>query len=190
MPSPFASTQVGGGSGASGCFGFRELFFLATGGGNTGLAVQGRVYAVVSVAASGGAVLAGSCAGRAAPQKNSPVSRKRILIPHSMVKFCRVIDLRLPDSAALVPEYRSCVLYPATIPSRKISKCSIVPLSDGEARRELVWKAWTDRKQLTQWWGPHAFTNPVCEVDVRAGGAFLLPLRTPNGVVYPMKGVF
>jgi hypothetical protein len=102
--------QMGGGSGGSGCFGFRELFFFATGGGNTGLAVQGRVYAVVSVAAGGGAVFAVSCAGRAAPKKNSPVSRKRILIPRNMVKFCRVIDLRLPDSAALVPEYRSCVL--------------------------------------------------------------------------------
>jgi uncharacterized protein YndB with AHSA1/START domain len=53
----------------------------------------------------------------------------------------------------------------------------MVPLSDGQARRELVWKAWTDPKQLAQWCGPHGFTDPVCKVDVRAGGAILIPMR-------------
>jgi len=59
-----------------------------------------------------------------------------------------------------------------------------------DAPRELVWKAWTDPKQLAQWWGPQGFTNPVCELDPRPGGAILVHMRAPNGVVYPMKGVF
>jgi uncharacterized protein YndB with AHSA1/START domain len=27
------------------------------------------------------------------------------------------------------------------------------------APRDLVWAAWTDSKQMAQWWGPHHFTN-------------------------------
>ncbi len=59
-----------------------------------------------------------------------------------------------------------------------------------DAPRELVFKAWTETKHMAQWWGPNGFTNPVCELDVRAGGAIRIHMRAPNGVVYPMKGVF
>ena len=59
-----------------------------------------------------------------------------------------------------------------------------------DAPRELVFKAWTDPKHLAQWWGPHGFTNPVCELDVRTGGALRIVMRAPYGVDYPMKGVF
>jgi uncharacterized protein YndB with AHSA1/START domain len=59
-----------------------------------------------------------------------------------------------------------------------------------DAPRDLVWKAWTDAKHLAQWWGPHGFTNPVCEVDLRPGGAILIHMKAPDGTVYPMKGTF
>jgi uncharacterized protein YndB with AHSA1/START domain len=59
-----------------------------------------------------------------------------------------------------------------------------------DAPRALVFKAWTDTKHMAQWWGPNGFTNPVCELDVRVGGAMRIDMRAPNGVVYPMKGVF
>jgi uncharacterized protein YndB with AHSA1/START domain len=59
-----------------------------------------------------------------------------------------------------------------------------------DAPRELVFKAWTDPKHVAHWWGPHGFTNPVCELDVRKGGAIRIDMRAPNGVVYPMTGVF
>jgi uncharacterized protein YndB with AHSA1/START domain len=59
-----------------------------------------------------------------------------------------------------------------------------------DAPRELVFKMWTDPKHLAQWWGPKGFTNPVCELDVRPGGAILIHMRGPDGTVYPMKGVF
>lgn len=59
-----------------------------------------------------------------------------------------------------------------------------------DAPRELVWKMWTDVGHLAQWWGPNGFTNPLCEADVRKGGAIRIHMRRPNGVVYPMKGVF
>lgn len=59
-----------------------------------------------------------------------------------------------------------------------------------DAPRDLVWKAWTDPKHVARWWGPHGFTNPVCELDLRPGGALRIDMRGPDGVVYPMRGVF
>jgi uncharacterized protein YndB with AHSA1/START domain len=59
-----------------------------------------------------------------------------------------------------------------------------------DAPRALVFKAWTDPKQLAQWWGPRGFTNPVCEVDVSPGGAIRIHMRGPDGTVYPMTGIY
>jgi uncharacterized protein YndB with AHSA1/START domain len=58
------------------------------------------------------------------------------------------------------------------------------------APRELVFKAWTDPKELAKWWGPKTFTIPVCEVDLKPGGALRIVMRAPDGAEYPMKGVF
>jgi uncharacterized protein YndB with AHSA1/START domain len=58
------------------------------------------------------------------------------------------------------------------------------------APRDLVFKAWTDPALLALWWGPSGFTNPVCELDVRPGGALLIHMQGPDGAVYPMQGVF
>jgi uncharacterized protein YndB with AHSA1/START domain len=59
-----------------------------------------------------------------------------------------------------------------------------------DAPRELVFKAWTDPKRVAQWWRPRGFTNPVCELDVRPGGAIRIHMRGPDGTVYPMTGVY
>ena len=59
-----------------------------------------------------------------------------------------------------------------------------------DAPRELVFKLWTDPKHVARWWGPKWFTNPVCELDARPGGAIRIDMADPDGVIYPMKGVF
>ncbi len=59
-----------------------------------------------------------------------------------------------------------------------------------DAPRELVWKAWTDPEQIKQWFGPKTFTTPVCKVDLRVGGGFLLSMRSPEGRDYWVKGVY
>ena len=59
-----------------------------------------------------------------------------------------------------------------------------------DAPRERVFDAWIDPGQLAQWWGPKGFTNPVCEVDARPGGAIRIDMRAPDGTVYPMTGAF
>ena len=50
-----------------------------------------------------------------------------------------------------------------------------------DAPRQLVFKGWTDPKHMAQWWGPHGFTNPVCELDVRPGGTWHIVMRGPDG---------
>ncbi|MGH6672814.1 MAG: SRPBCC family protein [Xanthobacteraceae bacterium] len=57
-----------------------------------------------------------------------------------------------------------------------------------DARRALVFRAWTEANHLAQWWGPKGFTNPVCEIDARVGGKLRIHMRAPDGSIYPMKG--
>src|ERR1022692_2953719 len=62
------------------------------------------------------------------------------------------------------------------------------------APRGLVWKAWTDPKQISQWWGPHGFTAPLCEWDAQPGNTILVHMHGPKGSPFdfdmPMGGIF
>lgn len=59
-----------------------------------------------------------------------------------------------------------------------------------DAAPDVVFKAWTDPRQIAQWWGPKNFTNPVCELDVRSGGAWRIVMRAPDGMEYISAGVY
>ena len=59
-----------------------------------------------------------------------------------------------------------------------------------DAPRELVFEAWTNPNHVAQWWGPEMFTNPVCTMDVRQGGAYRIVTRSADGVDFAAKGVF
>lgn len=59
-----------------------------------------------------------------------------------------------------------------------------------DAPRELVWRAMTDPKHVARWWGGPGFTNPVCEMDVRPGGAWHHVMRFPDGHELDMHFVF
>lgn len=59
-----------------------------------------------------------------------------------------------------------------------------------DAPRALVFKAFIDPRHLAQWWGPHGMTCPVCEVDLRPGGRYRIVMRSPDGVDYPLTGVY
>jgi uncharacterized protein YndB with AHSA1/START domain len=59
-----------------------------------------------------------------------------------------------------------------------------------DAPRALVWRAWTEPARMAEWWGPKTFTSPVCDMDVRPGGAWRIVMRFPDGTDYPLKGVY
>jgi uncharacterized protein YndB with AHSA1/START domain len=50
-----------------------------------------------------------------------------------------------------------------------------------DAPRELVWKAWTERDRLMQWFGPKGFRMTAARLDFRPGGIFHYCLRSPSG---------
>jgi len=50
-----------------------------------------------------------------------------------------------------------------------------------EASRDKVWKAWTERDQLLQWFGPKGFQMTTARLDFRPGGSFHYCLRGTDG---------
>jgi len=69
-------------------------------------------------------------------------------------------------------------------------KANLVLTRTFNAPAALVYKVWTDPYHLAQWWGPHHFTNPVCEVDLRSGGVIRIHMKGPDGQMYPSNGTF
>jgi uncharacterized protein YndB with AHSA1/START domain len=59
-----------------------------------------------------------------------------------------------------------------------------------DAPLEMVWDAWTDPKQVVQWWGPRGFTTTIHKMDVRPGGAWRQTMHGPDGAHYPGRSVF
>lgn len=59
-----------------------------------------------------------------------------------------------------------------------------------DAPVELVYRVWTDPVHMAKWWGPQGFSNPVCEMDVRAGGKIRIDMEAPDGTLYSMRGVY
>jgi len=75
-------------------------------------------------------------------------------------------------------------------PAEALARREVILTRIFDAPVELVWAAWTDPRHMARWWGPKGFTNPVCELDVRQGGAIRIHMRAPNGQVHPMTGTF
>ena len=50
-----------------------------------------------------------------------------------------------------------------------------------DAPREGVWRAWTERARLMQWFGPKGFKMPAAKIDFRPGGTFHYCTEAPNG---------
>jgi uncharacterized protein YndB with AHSA1/START domain len=56
-----------------------------------------------------------------------------------------------------------------------------------DAPVKMVWEAWTDPKQVAQWWGPRGFTITTHSKDLRTGGHWHYTMHGPDGVDYPNK---
>lgn len=59
-----------------------------------------------------------------------------------------------------------------------------------DAPRELVFKAWTEREHIDQWWGPTGFRNETLAMEVRPGGMWRYIMHGPDGVDYPNRVVY
>ena len=93
-----------------------------------------------------------------------------------------MINLIIPSSSHTT--HRQAVL-PVSDPA-----CEFHLIRTLEAGRLSVFKAWTDPQVLAEWWGPHAYTNPVCEINARQAGQYRIVMRCPDGIDYPLTGTF
>src|SRR5213082_361292 len=67
----------------------------------------------------------------------------------------------------------------------------IVAMRVIDAARRLVWEAWTSPKHVPHWLlGPEGFTMPVCEIDLRPGGAWRYGWRNPQGREFIVSGTY
>lgn len=55
---------------------------------------------------------------------------------------------------------------------------------------EQVFSAWTDPKQLAQWWGPKGMRAGVVELDVRPGGRWRTSMIGEDGREFFVSGVY
>ena len=58
------------------------------------------------------------------------------------------------------------------------------------APRERVFQAWTDPKQVVQWFGPDGFKVESLECDIRPGGRWRFIYTGPDGTRYENRMVF
>jgi len=59
-----------------------------------------------------------------------------------------------------------------------------------DARRERVWRAFTEPEHLKEWWPPQTFTMIAMNMDFRAGGAFHCGMRSHEGYKMWAKFVY
>jgi len=59
-----------------------------------------------------------------------------------------------------------------------------------QARRHLVFTAYTDPQMVVNWWGPRELTTTVEQLDARSGGGWRFIQRDPDGNMYAFHGVF
>ena len=55
---------------------------------------------------------------------------------------------------------------------------------------EKLYRCWTEPALLTQWFAPLPWTTPHAELDVRAGGANRITMRSPEGEDMPNEGIY
>jgi len=60
-----------------------------------------------------------------------------------------------------------------------------------KAPRRIVFDAYTTPRHLQQWLlGPEGWTMPICEIDLRPGGAWHFVWRRSDGTEMGMRGVY
>ncbi len=67
---------------------------------------------------------------------------------------------------------------------------SIVITREFDAPRDLVWKVWTEKQHIEQWFGPKRFDTRVDHLEFTKGGEIRHTMIGPDGTEYPSKGVF
>jgi uncharacterized protein YndB with AHSA1/START domain len=66
----------------------------------------------------------------------------------------------------------------------------ILMTRDFNAPRQRVFDAFTKPEFLQRWYGPRDWTIPLCEIDLREGGAYHWVMRAPDGMEIHTRGTY
>ena len=55
---------------------------------------------------------------------------------------------------------------------------------------ERIFALLTEPAELAKWWGPHGFTTPEIELDLRVGGRYRFTMQPPDGDRFHVPGEF
>jgi uncharacterized protein YndB with AHSA1/START domain len=58
------------------------------------------------------------------------------------------------------------------------------------ADRSTVFAAFTDPRELAEWWGPQGFTTPSLEFEPRVGEDYRIEMQPPEGERFHLTGRF
>jgi uncharacterized protein YndB with AHSA1/START domain len=59
-----------------------------------------------------------------------------------------------------------------------------------DAPRQRIFSLLTEPGELMKWWGPHGFTTPEIELDLRVEGSYRFSMQPPDGDVFHLSGRF
>lgn len=59
-----------------------------------------------------------------------------------------------------------------------------------DAPAERVFGLLTEPTELARWWGPHGFSTPEVEIDLRVGGGYRFTMQPPEGHAFHLSGEF
>ena len=59
-----------------------------------------------------------------------------------------------------------------------------------DAPRMSLYRCWTEPELIKQWFAPKPYTTPVALVDLRAGGASNVVMKSPDGQEIPCPGQY
>lgn len=116
----------------------------------------------------------------------SAAERDRVVKEHKAIEGGNQTLARLAEYLPKLAKKNNAINPPATATADR----EIVISRLLDAPREMVWDAWTDPRQVVEWWGPRGFTTTIHEMDVRPGGVWRHTMHGPDGTDYPNKSVF
>jgi len=58
------------------------------------------------------------------------------------------------------------------------------------ASPERLFELWSEPNELVKWWGPDGFDVPASALDVRPGGHWRTTMRSPQGDLHTVSGVY
>lgn len=112
----------------------------------------------------------------------SPGERDRVVREYNAVEGGK-------QHLARLGEYLATLETPAS-PAHAAHRKPFVITRVFKAPGDLVFKVWTERDHLVQWFGPKGTTTPTCTLDLRVGGTFHYCMRMADGQEHWGKWVF